>query len=182
MNALIFYAAAGLMLAGGLASGRSGRGWRTTSSGALVAGFLLLAAGLDAWPVFFASLLFLPFLLSPSLLRRRPGSGDKVDVDVRSVEAKGEKDKRRDEKKNAEEAVPALRKGVAALLSAALAGILLSVVWRNPLWKIKAPSEGEFPLPGNGLILFGVLLALLLLFSVRNRKAVVGDSLHVRKS
>lgn len=179
MNALIFYAAAGLMLAGGLASGRSGRGWRTASSGALVAGFLLLAAGLDAWSVFFASLLPVPLLLSPFLLRRRPGSGD--DADVRSVEANGEKDKRKDEKKNVEEAVPALRKGVAALLCAALAGILLSVVWSNPLWKIKAPSEGEFPLPGNGLILFGVLLALLLLFSVRNRKAAAGDSLPARR-
>lgn len=177
MNALIFYAAAGLMLAGGLASGRLEGAWRRASFGTLIAGFLLLAAGLDAWPVFLVSLLFLPLLLSPFFPRRRTGSvsGEEVDVDIRSFETNAERERGKDKKKNGEDAVPALRKGIAALLCASLAGILLSVVWSNPLWKIRTPSEGELPLPGSGLILFGVLPALLLLFSLRTRKTAADD-------
>lgn len=174
MNALFFYAAVGLMVGGGvlLQVGVRG-GWRTIAYAVLAAGIGVLAAGLHAWIVLGASLLLLAWIALAPLVHRRQMSrsarADQNDPLAPTLRADKGRVKMNDVNEGMPEAASSpLRKGVAALLSAAIAGILLSIIWTNPLWKIKTPAEQNLAVPGIGSLLLILLLLLLVLFSRRS--------------
>lgn len=150
-----FYVAAGLMLAGaaGLLFAR-GPVARGIAGVAVAAGIGVLAAGADSWAILAGSILLISALPLP-VLRKRASLPDaqssRVHRTATTVDSGGRGS--------------SLRRLSAALLSAAFGGVLLSVVWSNPLWKVKLPADREWTPPGSGLVLVLAILVVILILS-----------------